>query len=112
MTSKLRTKWFKLSLVFRHRWGEYSYESFKMKRNYELGVWLKTYKAVGNTKCTLKFIFSDKNSVKGYIFGVNLIFCKIWIDISGPTLELNLNNPVISDNFQIGPHGAYEHEND
>ena len=86
----MKTKWFRARLVLRHRWEKRteSYESFRMKNNYELGLWLKTYKAVGNAKGTLKFVFSDENSVRGYMFGLNLVVCKIWLDISGPTLDL------------------------
>lgn len=93
MIYKINTKWFKARFVFRHRWEKKSesYESFKMKNNYELGLWLKTYKAVGNAKGTLQFIFSDGNSVRGYMLGLNLIVCKMWTDISGPTLELKID---------------------
>lgn len=92
MIYKIKTKWFKARFVFRHRWEKStnSYDSFRMKNNYELGLWLKTYKAVGNAKGTLKFIFSDGNSVRGYMLGLNLIVCKMWLDISGPTLELKI----------------------
>lgn len=91
MIKKFKNNWFKIRLVFRHRWekgGIDNYTAFKMKSNFELGLWLKTYKAVGDVKGTLKFIFSDENSVRGYMFGINLIVCKLWVDISGPTLEI------------------------
>jgi hypothetical protein len=93
MILNFRTKWFKLRFVFRHRWEKKleHYESFRMRNNYELGLWLKTYKAVGNAKGTLKFIFSDDNHVRGYMLGLNLIVCKMWVDISGPTLELGVD---------------------
>lgn len=92
MIYKIKNKWFKIRFVFRHRWEKKleHYESL-MKNNYELGLWLKTYKAVGNAKGTLQFIFSDGNSVRGYMLGLNLIVCKMWIDISGPTLELKID---------------------
>ena len=94
MIYKIKTKWFKARFIFRHRWEKStnSYDSLRIKNNYELGLWLKTYKAVGNTKGTLKFIFSDGNSAKGYMLGLNLIVCKMWVDISGPTLELKIDN--------------------
>ena len=81
--------------MLRHRWesgGLSNYETFRMKSNYELGIWLKTYKAVGKAKGPIKFIFSDKNLVRGYMLGLNLIVCKMWMDISGPTLEIPMDD--------------------
>lgn len=93
MIKKVYTKWFVLRFVFRHRWESRSeaWEALRMGGNYELGIWLRTYRAVGNARGPLSFVFSDKNSVRGYMFGVNLIVCKFWIDISGPVLELKVN---------------------
>jgi hypothetical protein len=93
MIKKVYTKWFVLRFVFRHRWESRSeaWEALRMRSNYELGIWLKTYRAVGKARGPIAFVFSDKNSVRGYMFGVNLIVCKFWIDISGPVLELKVN---------------------
>ena len=105
MIAKLRTKWLRVNLVFQHRWEKGNvYAAFKLKRSYELGLWFKTFQAVG----------VKKNLVRGYNIGINFIVCKMWIEISQPILEFHVPNTdiVISDNFQIGPHGAYEHEND
>lgn len=91
MIGKLRTKWFKVNFVLRHRWekgGFENFETYRMKKEFKLGLWLKTYKAVGKAKGPLKFIFSDENLVRGYMIGIDLIVCKMWMDISGPTLEI------------------------
>ncbi len=95
MIGRIRTKWFKANFVLRHRWEKDSdsisnYEAYKMKTNYQLGIWLKTYQAVGKAKGPIKVVFSKNNHVRGYMLGVNLIVCKGWIDISGPTLELGI----------------------
>jgi hypothetical protein len=91
MIGKLRTKWFKVNFVLRHRWekgGFENFEAYRMKKEFKLGLWLKTYKAVGKAKGPLKFIFSDENLVRGYMIGIDLIVCKMWMDVSGPTLEI------------------------
>ena len=94
MIGRIRTKWFKVNFVLRHRWekgGFENFEAYRMKKEFKLGLWLKTYKAVGNAKGPLKFIFSDKNLVKGYMIGLDLIVCRMWMDISGRTLEIPID---------------------
>ena len=95
MIGKLRNKWFKVNFVLRHRWepgGLANYTAWRMKDNYELGIWLKTYEAVGKARGPISFVFSSKNHVRGYMLGLNLIVCKMWIDISGPTLEIPIED--------------------
>ena len=94
MTGRLRNKWFKVNFVLRHRWEEggfTNYEVHQMKSNFKLGVWLKTYKAVGKAKGPIKIVFSKDNHVRGYMIGIDLIVCKMWMDISGPTLEIPMD---------------------
>jgi hypothetical protein len=94
MIGRLRNKWFKVNFVLRHRWEEggfSNYEAYRMKSNFKLGVWLKTYKAVGKAKGPIKVIFSKDNHVRGYMIGIDLIVCKMWMDISGPTLEIPID---------------------
>jgi hypothetical protein len=97
MIGKVRTKWCKINFVFRHRWekgGFTNYEAHQMKSNYNFGVWLKTYEAVGKAKGPIKAVFSKKNHVRGYMIGIDLIVCKAWMDISGPTLEIPINEKL------------------
>jgi hypothetical protein len=94
MIGKIRTKWCKINFVFRHRWekgGFANYEAHQMKSNFKLGVWLKTYKAVGKAKGPIKVVFGKDNLVRGYMIGIDLIVCKGWIDISGPALEVSVD---------------------
>lgn len=105
MISKIRTNWIRINLVLQHRWEKgNTYAAFRLKKNYELGVWFKTSQSVG----------VKKDLVRLYNFGINFIVGKMWIEVSRPILEFHVpdTDVVISDNFQIGPHGAYEHEND
>ena len=99
MIGRIRTKRLKINFVLRHRWekgGFENYEAFRMRKEFKLGLWLKTYKAVGNVpgkypRGLLKHIFSDKNLVKGYMIGLDLIVCRMWMDISGRTLEIPID---------------------
>jgi hypothetical protein len=88
MISKIRNKWFHINLVLRHRWeegGMENFEKFQMRNTFNLGIWVKTYEAVGKKKGSIKEVFSKDNHVRAYMIGLNLIVCKVWIDISRPT---------------------------
>jgi len=57
MISKIRNKWFTANFVLRHRWedGDYTdYELRQLKSTLNLGMWVKTYEAVGKEKVLLK----------------------------------------------------------
>ena len=88
MISKIRNKWFHINFVLRHRWeegGMENFEKFQMRNTFNLGIWVKTYKAVGKKKGSIKEVFSEDNHVRAYMIGLNLIVCKVWMDISRPT---------------------------
>ena len=55
MISKIRNKWFTANFVLRHRWedGDYTdYELRQLKSTLKLGMWVKTYEAIGKRKGT------------------------------------------------------------
>jgi hypothetical protein len=94
LIGKVKTKWCKINFVLRHRWekgGFTNYEAHQMKSNYRLGIWLKTYQAVGKAKGPTKVVFGKDNLVRGYMIGLDLIVFKGWMDISGPTLEIPID---------------------
>jgi len=88
MISKIRTKLINITFVLRHRWeggGMTNYEAYQMRNTFNLGVWVKTYEAVGKRKGTPKEVFNKDNHVRVYMIGLDLIVCKVWMDISRPT---------------------------
>lgn len=92
MISRIRNKWFKINFVLRHRWeggGYTNYEARQMQSAFSLGVWVKTYEAVGSKKGSVKEVFSRSNHVRVYMIGLDLIVCKVWMDISRPTFGGN-----------------------
>lgn len=77
-----------ITFVFRGRWDKSDPISNHLDKNhYKLGIWLRTYRAVGsviktsNRKETVERTFSSDNLVRGYIIGFDLIVCKFWFDI-------------------------------
>jgi len=92
MIKKFKTRWGKINFVLRHIWekGDWveNYEKYQMRKEIRLGVWVRTYIAVGNKKGPVKVVFSKNNHVRGYMIGLDLIVCKMWVDISGPTFGM------------------------
>ena len=92
MIKKFKTRWGKINFVLRHIWekGDWveNYEKHQMRKEIRLGVWAKTYIAVGNKKGPVKVVFNKNNHVRGYMIGINLIVCNMWVDISGPTFGM------------------------
>jgi len=88
MISRIRNKWFQINFVLRHRWedgGYTNYEALQMQSKFSLGIWVKTYEAVGKKKGSVKEVFNKSNHVRVYLIGLDLIVCKVWMDISKPT---------------------------
>ena len=97
MISKIRNKWFTANFVLRHRWEDGDYTEFKLnmkeaayelrqlKNTFKLGMWVKTYEAVGKRKGTPKEVFNKNNHVRVYMIGLDLIVCSVWMDFSRPT---------------------------
>lgn len=83
----LNLKLFKF--IFRHKWDKSSKQFDPMFKTYNLGLWVKPYKAIAsnsNYKKNGKF-----NHVRGYMLGINLIIAKTWIDISfGKPLRIKI----------------------
>ena len=99
MVKKIKIGRFKATFVLRHRWESdrsiSNYEVWRMRKEYELGIWFKRNKAVGTVKRgqdsqeTAKKTFASDNLVNTYMIGLDLIVCKTWIDFRfNPALEL------------------------
>lgn len=94
---RIKLKGFRASFVLRHRWEKDSdsmisnYEANEIKMNWQLGIWVKRYQAVGRVRLpknvwvrdeVVKETFSDKNLVNNYMVGLNLIVCKVWVNFA------------------------------
>jgi hypothetical protein len=101
MIKRIKTKRFKANFVLRHRWEKgdtlSNYTASRMKNEWELGIWAKQYDVVGpvrkgkSSQDTIKKTFTAKNHVKCYMFGINLIVCKMWVDFSfKPTFGIDV----------------------
>lgn len=97
MIKKIKIRNTKFTFVFRHRWEKsddalVDYTVQEMRRNFQLGLFLRIYEALGKFKGKGSNPSSEKNCVRGYIIGVNLIVCKFWVNIiNAGVMELKIN---------------------
>jgi hypothetical protein len=82
--------------VLRHRWESgakdgvlgRNYEAYKLRSEFRLGIWAKRDKVVGPVKrndegkTLVSKTFGPSNLVNTYMIGLNLIVCKMWVEIS------------------------------
>ena len=92
---RIKLKGFRASFVLRHRWekgdGIDNYTATQMRTDWQLGIWVKRYQAVGRVRLpknvwvrdeVVKETFSKSNLVNNYMIGLNLIVCKVWVDFT------------------------------
>ena len=101
MIKRIKIKDFRISFVLRHRWekgnGISNYTSTQMKKEWNLGIWVKRNKVVGQVKkgkdrdTTIEETFNEVNLVNNYMIGLNLIVCKVWVDFTfKPTFKTKI----------------------
>jgi hypothetical protein len=88
---------FRASFVLRHRWEKDSdsmisnYTANDIKKNWQLGIWIKKYEVVGKVRLpknqwlpdeVVRETFNQFNLVNNYMVGLNLIVCKVWVDFT------------------------------
>lgn len=101
MIKRIKIKDFRASFVLRHRWEKDSDSVIRnstandIRKNWQLGIWAKRYKAVGprrdgtDNADTIKKTFDKSNHVNNYMIGLNLIVCKVWVDFTfKPTFRI------------------------
>lgn len=92
MVSTINILGYRIKFVFRHRFEKETnlYDRFEW-RSYELGIWYKKYKSLFKPKDGPATIGQNSKLTNVYMFGVNLIICKFWIDISYRPLILKID---------------------
>lgn len=91
MIKKTNIFGYRINFVFRHKYEKKMDLLDKMEwRDYRLGTWFKKYIAVGKPKDGPAVIGKNGTTTKCYMFGVDLLICKFWIDISHRPLILEI----------------------
>jgi len=86
MIKKFNIFGYRIDLVFRHRFEKpkeerRSFENYYMWKEKRLGLWYKTFETVSKPKNGPAKIGQGGTTSTSYLFGVDLIICKFWIDI-------------------------------
>ena len=82
----------KMNLVFRYMGdSQDSFDKYYKWKEKKLGIWWKTYKAVG-TKHKGKKMFKSDNTAPGIMIGLNLIWANLWLDFSYGVMVFNTND--------------------
>lgn len=92
MVKKMSILDYRINFVFRHKYEKKMDLLDKMEwRDYRFGIWFKKYKAVGKPKNGPAVIGKSGTLTNCYMFGVDLILCKFWFDISYRPLTLKID---------------------
>lgn len=91
MIFKMKILGWRINFVFRHRY-EKDLDLWERRKwnDYKLGVWFKINKLVGKPKDGPAIIGKKGTTTNSYMFGVELILCRFWIDISYRPLMLKI----------------------
>ena len=93
MISEINILGYRIAFVFRHKFEKETgrINSILYWRDYRIGLWFKTYKKVSKPKDGPAIIGKGGTHSNSYMFGVDLIICKFWIDICYRPLILSLD---------------------
>jgi len=82
------------TFVFRHRYEKDEenilLNKFTMWNKWELGFFFKHSKIVGKRRFSVPKEWKN-NLVSEYMFGINLLICKIWFTVSRGAMKLKVN---------------------
>jgi len=82
----------RVNMVFRYQGDtDDTLDKWSWKRDRKLGVWWKTYRAVGSTRGLPKWLWKDSHS-PGIMIGLHLIWAKCWIDLAWSPLTLTIED--------------------
>jgi len=92
MISKINILGYRIAFVFRHKFEKDRgrIDSIIYWRDYRIGLWFKTYKKVSKPKDGPAIIGKNGTTSRTFMFGIDLILCKFWIDICYRPLEFEL----------------------
>ena len=81
-----------ITFVFRHRWEKvkHSFQYHGMWPKYELGAWYRKSKCVGKQNFSDVTKWGD-NLRNSHMIGLELIACRMWVDISRGVMDLEIN---------------------
>ena len=78
-----------LLFVFRHKWEKEQQRIYSEFNTKQLGLFWRKDMVVGRRKKG-KAMFDSDNLVPSYMFGINLIVCKFWLNLDINSLNIKI----------------------
>lgn len=80
------------TFVFRHRFERHDISAHQFRsdmvwRNWELGLWYKRSKMVGQKNFNHPSKWKN-NLVRSYMIGINLLICKAWVEFNKGGMQI------------------------
>jgi len=89
MTKELNIGKLNIILVFKHKWEKEQQRIYSEFNTKQLGLFWRKDMVVGRRKKG-KAMFDSDNLVPSYMFGVNLIVCKFWLNLDINSLNIKI----------------------
>ena len=89
MTKELNIGKLNIILVFKHKWGKEQQRIYSEFNTKQLGLFWRKDMVVGRRKKG-KAMFDSDNLVPSYLFGINLIVCKFWLNLDINSLNIKI----------------------
>jgi hypothetical protein len=89
MTKELNIGKLNILFVFKHRWQKEQQRIYSEFNTKQLGLFWRKDMVVGRRKKG-KAMFDSDNLVPSYLFGINLIVCKFWLNLDINSLNIKI----------------------
>jgi hypothetical protein len=89
MTKELNIGKLNIIFVFKHKWEKEQQRIYSEFNTKQLGLFWRKDMVVGRRKKG-KAMFDSDNLVPSYLFGINLIVCKFWLNLDINSLNIKI----------------------
>jgi hypothetical protein len=89
MTKELNIGKLNLIFVFKHKWEKEQQRIYSEFNTKQLGLFWRKDMVVGRRKKG-KAMFDSDNLVPSYLFGINLVVCKFWLNLDINSLNIKI----------------------
>lgn len=89
MTKELNIGKLNIIFVFKHKWEKEQQRIYSEFNTKELGLFWRKDMVVGRRKKG-KAMFDSDNLVPSYLFGINLVVCKFWLNLDINSLNIKI----------------------
>ena len=89
MTKEFNIGKLNIIFVFKHKWEKEQQRIYSEFNTKELGLFWRKDMVVGRRKKG-KAMFDSDNLVPSYLFGINLVVCKFWLNLDINSLNIKI----------------------